>query len=76
MPATFHHYYSRAASQPLTNWVLLPQRLAEHSDSEQRTFYSQWSAATQAYAELVFLLSTTRSTCWRNSPSYLIDYNI
>ena len=51
---TLHHYYSRAASQPLTNWVLLPQRLAEHPDPEQRTFYSQWSAATQAYAEAGF----------------------
>ena len=51
---TLHHYYSRAASQPLTNWVLLPKRLAEHSDPEQRTFYSQWSAATQAYAEAGF----------------------
>ena len=38
----------------LTNWVLLPQRLAEHPDPEQRTFYSQWSAATQAYAEAGF----------------------
>ena len=51
---TLHHYYSRAASQPLTNWVLLPQRLAEHPDPEQRAFYSQWSAATQAYAEAGF----------------------
>ena len=38
----------------LTNWVLLPQRLAEHPDPEQRVFYSQWSAATQAYAEAGF----------------------
>ena len=51
---TLHHYYSRQASGPLTDWVLLPRRLAHHPDPEQRAFYSQWSAATQAYAEANF----------------------
>ncbi|NKB67616.1 MAG: hypothetical protein GKR89_11175 [Candidatus Latescibacteria bacterium] len=51
---TLHHYYSRQASGPLTNWVLVPKRLAQHPDPGQRSFYSQWSEATQAYAESGF----------------------
>ena len=48
---TQHNYFSRAASPPLTNWVLLPQRLAEHPNPDLRTYYSQWSDATKAFAE-------------------------
>lgn len=48
---TQHNYYSRTASPPLTNWVILPQRLAEHPDPDLRTYYSQWSDATKAYIE-------------------------
>ena len=29
---------------------MLPRRLAEHSDPEVRTFYSQWTDATRAFA--------------------------
>ena len=47
---TMHHYYSCVSSPPLTDWVLVPQRLAEHPDPEQRAYFSQWSEATQAYA--------------------------
>ena len=73
---TLHHYYSRAASQPLTNWVLLPKRLAEHSDPEQAPFTASGPRLPKPTPRPVFLLSTTRNTCWRNSPSYLINYNI
>ena len=48
---TQHNYFSREQSDPLTNWVMLPQRLAEHGDEEVRTFYSQWTDATRAFAE-------------------------
>jgi hypothetical protein len=48
---TQHNYFSRAQSTPLTNWVMLPKRLTEHADAETRTFYSQWTDATKAFAE-------------------------
>lgn len=48
---TQHNYFGRAQSPPLTNWVLLPRRLTEHPDPEVRTFYSQWTDATKAFAE-------------------------
>jgi len=48
---TQHTYYSCATSPPLTNWVLVPQRLTEHPDPAQRRYYSQWSEATQAFAD-------------------------
>jgi hypothetical protein len=47
---TQHNYFSRAQSGPLGDWVMLPERLTEHSDAEVRTFYSQWSDATTAFA--------------------------
>jgi hypothetical protein len=47
---TQHNYFSREQSEPLTNWVMLPRRLTEHADPEMRTFYSQWTDATQAFA--------------------------
>ena len=47
---TQHNYFSREQSSPLTNWVMLPKRLAEHADAEVRTFYSQWTDATKAFA--------------------------
>ena len=47
---TQHNYFSRDQSDPLTNWVIVPQRLTEHTDEEVRTFYSQWSDATKAFA--------------------------
>ncbi|MGY8823721.1 MAG: phytanoyl-CoA dioxygenase family protein [Candidatus Latescibacterota bacterium] len=48
---TQHSYYSCVTSPPLTNWVLVPQRLAEHEDPAIRRYYSQWTAATQAFAD-------------------------
>ena len=48
---TQHNYFSREQSNPLTNWVMLPKRLAEHSDAEVSRFYSQWTDATRAFAE-------------------------
>ena len=47
---TQHNYFSREQSDSLTNWVMLPKRLAEHADDEVRTFYSQWTDATKAFA--------------------------
>ena len=47
---TQHNYFSREQSAPLTNWVMLPRRLAEHTDAEVRTFYSQWTDATRGFA--------------------------
>ena len=48
---TQHNYFGREQSNPLTNWVMLPRRLAEHSDAKVRTFYSQWTEATRAFAK-------------------------
>ncbi len=48
---TQHTYYSREASPVLTEWVLIPERLAQHPDPAQRAFYSQWTPATQRYAD-------------------------
>jgi hypothetical protein len=47
---TQHTYYSCETSPPLTDWALVPQRLAEHPTPEQRRYYSQWSDATRAFA--------------------------
>ncbi len=47
---TQHNYFSREQSPPLTDWVMLPRRLTEHPDPEVRTFYSQWTKATRAFA--------------------------
>lgn len=51
---TQHTYYSRAASPVLTEWVLIPERLAQHPDASRRAFYSQWTPATQRYADAGF----------------------
>jgi hypothetical protein len=42
---TLHAYYSRGSRPVLTNWCLIPERLALHPDPDQRAFYSHWSAA-------------------------------
>lgn len=52
---TMHHYFSREGNPPLTNWALVPQRLAQHADGEIRAYYSQWTEAMQAYAEAGFV---------------------
>jgi len=47
---TQHTYFSRAASPVLTNWALIPERLACHDDPATRAFYSQWTPAGTEYA--------------------------
>ena len=47
---TQHCYFSCATSPALTNWVLLPRRLAEHPDPEQRRYFRQWPEAARAFA--------------------------
>ncbi len=47
---TQHTYYSMETSPALTNWVLIPERLARHEDPELRDFYSQWTPATKEWA--------------------------
>jgi hypothetical protein len=42
---TLHAYYSRESRPVLTNWCLVPERLAFHPDPAQRVFYSHWTAA-------------------------------
>lgn len=52
---TLHHYYSCQSSPPLTNWVMIPQRLTEHADPGERAYFSQWTDATRAYAEAGYI---------------------
>jgi hypothetical protein len=47
---TLHAYYSRASRPVLTNWCLIPERLAFHPDPAQRAFYSHWSVAMRNVA--------------------------
>ena len=47
---TQHTYYSMETSPALTNWALIPERLAKHDDPDQRAFYSQWTPATEEWA--------------------------
>jgi hypothetical protein len=47
---TLHAYYSRDSRPVLTNWCLIPERLAFHPDPEQRAFYSHWSWAMRNVA--------------------------
>jgi Phytanoyl-CoA dioxygenase (PhyH) len=47
---TLHAYYSRASRPVLTNWCLIPERLAFHPDPVQRAFYSHWSPAMRHVA--------------------------
>ena len=47
---TQHCYFSCKTSPSLTNWVLIPRRLSEHPEPEQRAYFSQWPEATQAWA--------------------------
>ena len=48
---TQHSYFSRAQSPPLTKWVMIPKRLAENPDPEQRAFFSQWTGMQKGYVE-------------------------
>lgn len=56
---TMHHYFSREGNPPLTNWALVPRRLAQHEDGETRAYYSQWTEAMQVYAEAGFSRADT-----------------
>jgi ectoine hydroxylase-related dioxygenase (phytanoyl-CoA dioxygenase family) len=51
---TLHHYFSREGNPSLTNWALIPQRLAEHRDAETRAYYSHWTEKMQAYVDAGF----------------------
>lgn len=46
---TQHCYFSCTTSPPLTNWVMIPRRLAEHPDPELREYFSQWTEATREF---------------------------
>ena len=48
---TQHTYFSMATSPALTNWALIPERLAKSEDPARRAFYSQWTPATVEWAE-------------------------
>ena len=37
--------YVRPPSPPLTDWNLIPKRLAEHADPAMRLFFSHWNTA-------------------------------
>lgn len=41
-------YYSRGDVPALTDWVVLPRRLAEHADPDVRRFYSLQASVTLA----------------------------
>lgn len=60
---TMHHYFSREGNPPLTNWALVPRRLAEHEDPETQAYYSQWTEAMRAYADAGF----TRADSGKNT---------
>ena len=51
---TMHHYFSREGNPPLTNWALVPERLARHADAPVRAYYSQWTEAMRDYAAAGF----------------------
>ena len=47
---TLHTYFSRDGTDCLTDWVLIPEKLAKSSDMETKAFYSQWNHPQQLYA--------------------------
>ena len=47
---TLHQYFSRETNPPLTNWALVPRRLAEHADPATRAYYSHWTDLMHDYA--------------------------
>jgi hypothetical protein len=62
MRRTWHQYYARggwlrtdtkyvrAPSPPLTDWNLIPARLAASSDAAERLFFSHWNTAQGEWA--------------------------
>lgn len=51
---TLHHYHSREANPPLTEWVTLPESLALSEDPATREYYSQWTPAQVAHARSTY----------------------
>lgn len=51
---TLHQYFSREPNPPLTNWALVPQRLAEHADPARKAYYSHWTDLMQQYVAAEF----------------------
>ena len=47
---TLHQYFSREPNPPLTSWVLVPRRLAEHAEHTTRAYYSHWTDLMRDYA--------------------------
>jgi ectoine hydroxylase-related dioxygenase (phytanoyl-CoA dioxygenase family) len=47
---TLHTYFNRDGTDCLTDWVLIPERLAKSPDLETKAFYSQWNLPQQLYA--------------------------
>ena len=54
---TVHQYFARGGwlgkrppSPPLTDWNLIPRRLAQHADKEARRFFSHWNTAMCEWA--------------------------
>ena len=63
---TIHEYFSRGGYQEseelglrppahnLTDWNIIPERLAMHPDPETRVFFSHWNSAMSEWAALGF----------------------
>ena len=51
---TLHQYFSCEPNPPLTNWALIPQRLAEHPDLATCAYYSHWTDLMREYAAANF----------------------
>ena len=47
---TLHTYFSRDGTDCLTDWVLIPERLARSPDLATKAFFSQWNYPQQLYA--------------------------
>lgn len=48
---TQHNYFSSQGNPPLTSWVLIPERLAEHPEPGLREYFSAWPEVTQTFAD-------------------------
>lgn len=60
---TLHHYFSREGNPSLTNWALIPQRLAEHADAETKAYYSHWTEKMQNYVKVGFSADFYQEHC-------------
>jgi len=48
---TQHNYFSSQGNPPLTSWVLIPERLAEHPEPGLCEYFSAWPEVTQTFAD-------------------------